>query len=159
VAHARGEQGRAFAQFAESLRMTEGLRGETLAPSAFEALASLCAAVGRLEDALRLVSAATARRRASGNVLPPIDAPALEALHQRLQAAIPAERFAELWDGGTTFAVNQAAALAAEAPAPALASQAPQQAATHAAQTYGLTARELEVLRLVAQGLTDAQVA
>jgi DNA-binding NarL/FixJ family response regulator len=49
--------------------------------------------------------------------------------------------------------------VAAEVPAPAPPPTTPEPIVGAAAYPAGLTAREVEVLRLVAQGLTDAQVA
>ena len=71
--------------------------------------------------------------------------------------------FAVAWEAGRTMPLDQALALAlevaAEVPPPALPPTAPQPTVAAAAYPAGLTAREVEVLRLVAQGLTDAQVA
>jgi len=56
-------------------------------------------------------------------------------------------------------AIALALEVAAEAPPPAPPPPAPQPTAAAATYPAGLTAREVEVLRLIAQGLTDAQVA
>jgi len=81
---------------------------------------------------------------------------------EQVRAQLGEKAFAAAWAEGRTMTPEQA--LAAQGPvtmpttAPAGPSSGP-----HAAKapTYpaGLTAREVEVLRLVAQGLTDAQVA
>jgi DNA-binding NarL/FixJ family response regulator len=75
------------------------------------------------------------------------------------------EAFAVVWEAGRTISPEQAIAfaleVAAEVPTPAPAPPPAAQPAVVASAEYpaGLTAREVEVLRLVAQGLTDAQVA
>jgi DNA-binding NarL/FixJ family response regulator len=73
-------------------------------------------------------------------------------------AGISAERFAALWQQGARLPLRDAVALAAVADrtgdraASAAAPRAP-------APPAGLTAREIEVLRLVAAGMTDRQIA
>jgi DNA-binding NarL/FixJ family response regulator len=75
------------------------------------------------------------------------------------------EAFAVAWEAGRTISPEQAIAfaleVAAEVPTPAPAPPPAAQPAVVASAEYpaGLTDREVEVLRLVAQGLTDAQVA
>ena len=91
--------------------------------------------------------------------------PTTHADYERSVAAVRAQldeaTFAAAWAAGHALTLEQAIAEALEplpelpAPAPA----PPPPTAPTGAYPVGLTAREVEVLRLVAQGLTDAQVA
>ena len=70
------------------------------------------------------------------------------------RAALGEERFAAARAAGRALAPEQAIALARRPIAPR-----PAPAGSHPGYPAGLSAREVEVLRLVAEGLTDAQVA
>lgn len=113
---------------------------------------------GQLTEAVRLWAAAEARC--------PI-LPEERALVARASATAHAqlgeETFAAAWAEGQAMTLEQALSAVGNA---ALASQSPMQASGSAGRgrqrqphTYDLTEREVEVLRLVAQGLTDAQIA
>jgi len=116
------------------------------------------------EHAARLWGAAE-RLRAALGCRP---APAARATYERAialaRAQLGDETFAAAWAAGAALSLDEAIAEALEplpevpAPAPALAAT-PKPTVASAAYPAGLTAREVEVLRLVAQGLTDAQVA
>jgi DNA-binding NarL/FixJ family response regulator len=94
--------------------------------------------------------------------LPPIDRPGYEQAVATARTQLGEQAFAAAWQEGRTMTLEQA--LAAQRPvtmptaAPVGLSMAP---SVPKAPTYpdGLTAREVEVLRLVAQGLTNEHVA
>jgi len=116
------------------------------------------------ERAARLWGAAERLRTALGCR----PAPAARATYERAVALACAqlgdEAFSAAWAAGAALSLDQAIAFALEpvaevpTPGPALAAT-PKPAIAAAEYPAGLTAREVEVLRLVAQGLTDAQVA
>jgi DNA-binding NarL/FixJ family response regulator len=67
------------------------------------------------------------------------------------------EAFASAWAQGRGISPEQAIAAREVEPAPAIPLQPPTR--THLPYPNDLTAREVEVIRLVAQGLTNAQIA
>ncbi|MFN8457681.1 MAG: tetratricopeptide repeat protein [Anaerolineae bacterium] len=125
-----------------------------------EALAIVAAEQRCFERAACLWGAAGALREASNAPLLPAYRTDYAPYVGAARAALGASSFAAAWAQGQTLTLEQAAALAA-APLP----QPSAPVATISAPTpsvhpdLGLTPREVEVLRLVAQGLTDAQVA
>ncbi len=127
-----------------------------------EGLAEVVAAQGEPIWAARIWSAAIARREATG--YPPT--PYNPARHKRAVAAtcaqIGEQAFAVAWAEGRTMTLEQVLAK----PEPKMmftTSQkepaTPPKVSTFATYPDTLTAREVEVLRLVAQGLTNDQVA
>jgi DNA-binding NarL/FixJ family response regulator len=96
--------------------------------------------------------------------LPPIDRADYDRLVGTVRAQLDEAAFAAAWAEGRTMTAEQALAakertlMSAASP---LASATPAAPTAKPAVSYpeGLTQREVEVLRLVAQGLTDAQVA
>lgn len=122
--------------------------------------------------AARLLGAATALRRASGGLHfhSPTTLADWESTSTTLQTALGAERFAARWAEGQAMRLEEAVAFALtidntpEITAAPLASAATVSLdnAVGTAPTIhpaGLTVRELEVLRLLVQGLTYAQIA
>jgi DNA-binding CsgD family transcriptional regulator len=132
------------------------------------ALAGAAAAAGKLERAARLSGAAAARFRATGCLSEPDeavdDARYLAALRARLAAA----PFDRAWAAGQTMTLEQAVAYALEDPAPAAEVEASSGTLTSGAAApprrtaslpAGLTAREAEVLRLVAARYSNREIA
>jgi ATP/maltotriose-dependent transcriptional regulator MalT len=170
-----GDYPAACASFAESLRLLSELGDKYYIAWVLEGFACVAVAQGQPVAAARLFGAATALRDAIGGPRSPaIDTdvePRIAATRAQLDEAV----FAAAWVEGTAMTPEQAIAATehvqlgqqAETAPPALASPAeapvvpPRAPATPPAAGFpaGLTAREVEVLRLVAQGLTDAQVA
>ena len=155
VAQARGDNARAAALYGESLDFWS--QGNEL--GAVEILTGLARLVanGHAESAVRLFAAAEAVQSRIG--LAP--APALRTKNERALAAakeaLGEQGFAAAWaaGGGLTLdqAVSEARSVADDVSRAAHADPAPSPAAG------GLSPRELEVLGLVARGLTNAQVA
>ncbi len=130
--------------------------------SGLEGLANVVAAQGELAWATRLWGAAEALRDTMGAPLPPLERPDYEHATATARTALGAEAFAAAWAAGKTMTLEQffAAEGRAALPTPIPAGQLPTtRGEPHPVYPGGLTAREVEVLRLVAQGLTDAQVA
>jgi DNA-binding NarL/FixJ family response regulator len=121
-------------------------------------LARLAAKV-RPEGAVRLFAAAEAVQRRVG--LTP--APALRAKNERAIASARAklgeEAFAAAWAAGGDLSLEQAVAEAQTVAIDAGQAAEPEPAPRHDAAVGALSPRELEVLKLVAEGLTNAQVA
>ena len=136
-------------------------------PYLLEALALTAADGSRFQRATRLWGAASAVRSAVHAQLQPSYAADHAPSQDKARAALGQNAFAIAWAEGRAMTLAEALALAAEevppaaAAAPAPASPAPEPPAQPQPRPYryGLTPREVEVLRLVASGLTDAQVA
>jgi DNA-binding NarL/FixJ family response regulator len=120
------------------------------------------AAQGEPVRAVRCMSAAQALREAIGTPLPPVSQAMHEFTIASVRTQLGEQAFDAAWAEGRTMTPEQV--LAAQGPVtiptatPAGPSSVPP---VPKAPTYpdGLTAREVEVLRLVAQGLTNEQVA
>ena len=129
--------------------------------SVLEGLAAVVGAQGELAWAVRLWGAAEALRQTRSMPLPPLYRADYERSLAALQTQLGEKIFAALWREGQSLTPEQA--LAARGPAARSSPSAGQPPApsVKSPMTYpdGLTAREVEVLRLVAQGHTDAQVA
>ena len=153
TALAAGDLPRAGTCFGEGLALYRQLGSERGSAGCLEGLAGVAAARGAAVQAARLFGAAEAQCGADGLPLPPA-ARAISRRHLALaRAGLDEAAFAAAWAEGRTMPLDEAARLGADAPPPT--------AATAPRQTYpaGLTGREVEVLRLVAEGLSNAQVA
>jgi len=152
TAHILYEESLSIARVGYKLDIASGLEG----------LANVVAAQGELAWATRLWGAAEALRDTMGAPLPPLERPDYEHATATARTALGAEAFAAAWAAGKTMTLEQffAAEGRAALPTPIPAGQPPTtRGEPHPVYPGGLTAREVEVLRLVAQGLTDAQVA
>jgi len=114
------------------------------------ALATVHNVEGRPEEAVLLLGAAEALREAIGAPISAWLAGDHEGTVAATRAALDAKRFAAAWSGGRGMTPDEALAAVREA-----APEEPEPADGGA----GLTGREAEILRLVAKGMTDAEVA
>jgi DNA-binding NarL/FixJ family response regulator len=121
-------------------------------------LAVVVATQGEPAWAARLWGAAEGLRDVIGAPLPPVYHADYDRSVAAIRSSLGEKSFAAAWAEGRTMTPEQA--LAAKGPV-----TAPQRLPTtppaKPSATYpgGLTAREVEVLRLLAQGWTDAQIA
>jgi predicted ATPase/class 3 adenylate cyclase/DNA-binding CsgD family transcriptional regulator len=127
-----------------------------------EGLAGVVAAQGEPAWAARLYGASEAFRDANSIPIVPVYRAEYERSVATTRAQLGEQAFAAAWAEGRTMTPEQA--LAAQGPVtlpqpfPAAPSSTPQ-AKSATTSPGGLSARELEVLRLLATGLTDAQIA
>ncbi len=122
----------------------------------------MVAAQGEPAWAGRLWGAAEALREAMGTLIPPVYRADYEQSIAATRAQLGQKAFAAAWAEGRAMTPDQA--LAARGPAPVLMPDPMEQPSPSPAKSAvrypnDLTAREVEVLRLLAQGLTDAQIA
>jgi DNA-binding NarL/FixJ family response regulator len=106
--------------------------------------------------------AAEALREAIGTPLPPVERATYERSIAAARAQLGEEAFAAAWQEGRTMTLEQvlAAQGAAERLMPLpVEPPSPPPAKTSPIYPHGLTAREVDVLRLLAQGFTNAQIA
>jgi len=166
VSAAQGDLAAARALYEESLIPGKGvnhyLSYQDLAP-ALEGLAAVVAAQGEPTWAARLWGRAQAHRDAYGLPLAPVYRAHYDhaVAAARLQLGEPA--FAIAWVEGRTMTLEQVLVarepVTRPLPAPAIPLAAPPAEKSPAPSPDELTAREVEVLRLVAHGLTNAQIA
>ena len=159
----RGEHERAKSYYEESLALCEELGNELIASESMEGLARISASEGEAERAAKLFGAAEALREAVGyRHLPVEDAlrePYLATARSRLGVAAWEETQAE----GRAMELEEAIeyALSSEVPSATSPSSAAAEPSPSSAPEHpgGLTAREVEVLGLVAEGMTSAEIA
>ncbi len=157
VARARGEFGRANSLFSESLVFRWEYGDKLGIAGCFRGLASVAALTHRFERAARLFGAAEALREAIG-----AGSPRYHANYDRTVASVRSglgdEAFAAAWAAGRALPLAEAVAEAM-----AVASTAPGNGDSRDAPTlddrYGLTAREIEVLRLITAGRSNPGIA
>ena len=167
----RRQAARALAWMKDGLRLAADVGAKATAAACLEALAGIVVFHGSAEAATRCLAAAAALRAATGE--PPATADAAEGnrwlamAKTRLAADSGDAAFAAAWAAGQdlTLAEAIAAALAAEIDSPPVdvsdlptAAAAPTGADAPAA-ALGLTPRELDVLRLIDDGLSNRQIA
>jgi predicted ATPase/class 3 adenylate cyclase/DNA-binding CsgD family transcriptional regulator len=146
----------------ESLARARAFNDYWLTPFCLEGLAGVVAAQGEYAWAARLWGVAESRRERSSIPLSPFERVDYELAVAAVRTHLGAEDFAAAWAEGRTMTPEQA--LAAQGPVtlpqpfPAAPTSTPQ-AQSPTTSPGGLSARELEVLRLLATGLTDAQIA
>jgi predicted ATPase/DNA-binding CsgD family transcriptional regulator len=163
---AEGDLAEARAVYEESLILEKRVNAEysflDIAP-ALEGLAAVVAAQGEPTWAARLLGRAEAQRETIGTPLPPryrADYDHAVAL-ARSQLAEPS--LAAAWAEGRAMTLEQVfdarGPVAIPEPRPTSQSAASPPEKAFPSYLEGLTAREVEVLRLVAQGFTSAQIA
>ncbi|HEV2741689.1 MAG TPA: LuxR C-terminal-related transcriptional regulator, partial [Rubrobacter sp.] len=151
VAEARGDDDRAAGLYAVGLTLALELGDKANAAYCLEGLARVTSARGDHEGAARIFGAAEALLEAAGDPLyahaqDRADyARAVDALRSRLDE----EAFRAAWTEGRRMEMERAVGYALQ----------PMKPSAPPAHPAGLSAREVEVLRLVANGRTNGQVA
>jgi predicted ATPase/DNA-binding CsgD family transcriptional regulator len=166
IALVQGNYEQAIACFNESLTLRQETGEKEGIATALEGLAAVTAMQGQPVRAARLYGFAASLRTLLGAPLPPIDRTAYEQTVAALRAQLDEPTFLTAWTPGQAMTLEEALAEAAQVkarePIPPTPPPAPVESpATSPARRhpFGLTARELEVLRLVTEGLTTAQIA
>lgn len=151
AAQGRGDHERAAELYAEGLTLAVELSDKANAAYCLEGLARVTGTRGDHERAVRMLGAAAALLEAAGD---PVYAHAQDrAYYERvvgaLRSGLDEETFRAAWSEGRAMEMEQAVEYALE----------PTEPPAPPARPAGLSAREVEVLRLVATGMTNAQVA
>ena len=158
LAQAQGDVARAAATYQEALTLfaEHGDRGKIA--DCVDRLARLAALGGEPARAVRLFGAAEGLAEAAGFRLPTHDPAGFERAVEAARAAVGEESFAAAWAAGRAMSLEEVVAEAgAEIPLPGAGGGAGDEPSS--AGRHGLSARELEVLRLVAEGNTDREIA
>jgi ATP/maltotriose-dependent transcriptional regulator MalT len=163
---AEGDLAGARALYVESLNLSSrvnfGLSFLHIAP-ALEGLAAVVAAQGEPTWAARLLGRAEAQREMFKTPLPPLYRAGYNHAVALARSQLDEPSFAAAWAEGRAMTLEQVfvtrGPVTIPEPQPTSQPAAPPREKFFPSSPAGLTAREVEVLRLVAQGLTDAQVA
>jgi DNA-binding CsgD family transcriptional regulator len=141
--------------FTESLLLAQDLgRTRSIVPTLVGLTAVACT-INEYELAVRLLGATTTLLSKSNQVLVPIYQVDYDHSMSAARAALDIVTFDQAWTEGQALSLEQAIVEALE-----LATKAELTAVnTRSTPPAGLTPREVEVLRLVAQGLTNSKVA
>ena len=159
---AQGDHTAARTRYEESLARAREVDDELSILSSLEGLAHVVALQGKSVWAARLWGAAEALREALGTSLPPVERVMYEHVVATARTQLGEKTFAKAWAEGRAMSPEQA--FVAQGSVPMFTPTITGQSSTLPAKTTptypaGLTAREVEILRLVAQGKTDAQIA
>jgi non-specific serine/threonine protein kinase len=156
LAREQGDVQRAAQLFAESLRIFEEHGDQIGIAQCLTGIGRVLVARHQLADAVRLLGAAAAIHDALGSKqMHGVDARDKELLDP-LRTALGHEAFHEAWTSGYAHPIEQAVKEAATLAAATGTSAA--LAPAGVGNRYGLTARELDVLRLVAEGRSDREI-
>jgi DNA-binding CsgD family transcriptional regulator/tetratricopeptide (TPR) repeat protein len=166
IALVQGDDERATACYTESLTLRQETGDKEGIATALEGLAVVAGRQGQPVRAARLAGAAESLRALLGAPLPPSDRSSYEHTVAALRAQLDEPTFLKAWTGGQKMTLEEALAEAMQvqareslprAPLPApVATLSPSPARGH---PFGLTAREIAVLRLLTQGLTTTHIA
>jgi len=159
----QGDAARARAVFEASQRQFSAAGWKIGVVFALEGLASLAVMQRQSERAVRLFGWADAVREAIGDRRPPDEQADVDRDMITIHSQLDETAFSAAYAEGRAMTMEQAIAYAlepmSEVTPPTAPPVMPQPTTPTGAYPAGLTTREVEVLRLVAQGLTDAQVA
>ncbi len=156
VAFGEGDVIAAYALYEEGLSIFLALQSKWFIAASFEALAAGVLVQGQPTWAARLWGAAEMLREGMGTPIPPIERPAYERMVANARTQLGESAFAAAWAQGRAMTPEHV--LASLEPAPVVSSPAVKPPSPPI-YPNDLTGREVEVLRLVAQGLTNAQIA
>src|SRR5450755_3298295 len=154
-----GDYPAARALLEESFKLSLELDNKWTIAWCLEGLAAVAAAQEEPVRAVRFMGAAQALREAIGTPLFSLSQAMHELTFTSTRTQLGEQPFDAAWAEGRTMTPEQILLSLEPMPAPKPPLTAPSSAAVASQSHVGLTPRELEVLRLLAQGLTSAQIA
>ena len=156
-----GELGRAKAQFGENLTLSKERGDKRTLLMSLEGLACVAGAEGEAIRAARLFGAAEALTEAIRYRIVPQERAVLEPYRASVRSRLGEEAWEEAAAEGGAMGLDRATAyaLSREKASKNLSPATSQPSVSPPEHQAGLSAREVEVLKLVAEGLTNAQVA
>jgi ATP/maltotriose-dependent transcriptional regulator MalT len=156
LASSLGDLAEAAARFRDSLEIARSPLDPWVAARALARMADLALAWGQPERASRFLGTVAALDEFMGGSAYPSERRIQEQTREAARAALGEAAFAAAWAAGRSMPPEETIAEAMTI-APPLPS--PNETAPETAAPFQLTPREVEVLRLVAAGLSDADVA
>jgi predicted ATPase/DNA-binding CsgD family transcriptional regulator len=159
----RGDHERARSYYEESLALCKELDDKVIASESLEGMACICASEGEVERAARLFGAAQALREALAFQHTPAEAALREPYLATARSQLGEEEWEEAQAQGRALGLEEAIehTLSTLEPSATSTSSAAAKSSPLSAPGLpgGLTSREVEVLGLVAKGMTSAQIA
>jgi predicted ATPase/DNA-binding CsgD family transcriptional regulator len=161
VATVQGDYVAARALYEQSLAISKEGNYKSAIAFYLEGLAGVVAAQRELVWAARLWGAAESLREATGSPIPPIEHAEFERVVATARTQLGEKAFVAAWTEGRTMTPEQAFAAQGRTTRSGLvpAEELSVPLMKSPANPDGLTAREVEVLRLLAQGMTNEQIA
>jgi predicted ATPase/DNA-binding CsgD family transcriptional regulator len=166
IALDQGAYERATACYKESLTLRQETGEKEGIATALEGLAAVTGMQGQPVRAARLYGSAESLRTLLGAPLTPIDRPYYQQTVAAIRAQLDEPTFLKAWTEGQAMTLEEAIAEAVQVKArehiPPTTPPAPVETPSTSpsrGNPFGLTTREIEVLRLVTQGLTTTQIA
>ena len=162
IALSQGERIEACVLYDESREIATQLNHMWLIAVCLEGRAGIAAEEGQLTWAVQLWGAADALRETIRVSIPPIERADYKRSMATARTQLSEKDFTVAWDAGRRMTPEQAFTAHGNAIGTSIVAPATSSSSTHStASTYpaGLTAREVEVLRLVARGLTSGEIA
>ena len=159
VATLQGDNAAARALYEEGLAIAGEVNARGFLAFCLVGLGEVAAAGGQVAWAVQLWGAARALYEIIGTSLPPVERTTYERLVTAARAQLGEEAFAAAWMQGRAMTPEQALAAGETAATPGEMPKVPPSVTPPVAYPAGLSTREVEVLRLVAQGLSNAQIA
>lgn len=156
VVTAQGDDMRAYTLYEESLAIARDVKMKELIASCLEGIAEVATIQGKFAWAAQLWGCAEVLREAVGVPIPFVDRANYERLITNVRAQLGDKAFSTVWAEGRMMTPEQVLAMSEQEGV-----QPPGTIAAISSSSYpaGLTRREVEVLGLVAKGLTNFEIA
>jgi predicted ATPase/DNA-binding CsgD family transcriptional regulator len=150
----------ARARYLRSLRLLGESGDQQLRASCLEGLSEVMLLSDAFTQAARLLGLSSHIRASIGAPLPPVERPRYERILTILHAKLDRDTLKTAWSEGRRLTISQIVTDLEGAVASEHSPGMPHRLPAHPpGSSHGLTIRETDVLRLLAAGLTDAQIA
>jgi len=167
LALAQGDHANAASLVIESARLVAEAGDRLSVVECGELLASICTASGRHGAAVELLAAAHGARRELGSSPNPVKQKELEEIETAARRALDAATYAARWEAGSAIGIDTLPrrigilgreVIGRRQPSPVVEAPAVTEEPETPAVDHNLTAREIEVLRLLAQGHSTREI-